>query len=339
MPQSIGVWFPAVRRGTGADMFTIRLVAALNQRGIRADIGWLPPRAEYAPWIVESPIPPSWANIVVVNSWLHDRFFPSNLPVIATLHSCVHDPAFMPYKTMTRRFYHGFWIKRCELNSVRRSTLVTAVSHYTAGRAVEVFGRKDIITIHNWIDLNRFAPDSRAAPQEPFRLLFVGTPRESKGLDLFPAIMQELGSRFELRFTGSAVDIAAHKPLPENIVPIGRLQGDEALVEAYRNCDALLFPTRMEGLPLVAIEAQACGRPVIATRGFSMPEVVEHGKTGFLCPLDDIQAFVASAHSLRDNPSTWRQMSLAARKQAVQKFSENEIVSKYIALYKRVLRI
>ena len=43
------VWFPAVRAGTGTDVFTERLVEGLNKRGIRAEITWLPLRAEYAP--------------------------------------------------------------------------------------------------------------------------------------------------------------------------------------------------------------------------------------------------------------------------------------------------
>lgn len=48
----LAVWFPAVRSYSGADVFTERLCAGLNARGIRAEISWLPLRAEYAPWSV-----------------------------------------------------------------------------------------------------------------------------------------------------------------------------------------------------------------------------------------------------------------------------------------------
>lgn len=87
------VWFPAVRAHSGADVFTERLAEGLRARGIRAEITWLPLRAEYAPWSVPVPKPPAWANIVHTNSWLHPRFLPPSFPVITTLHSCVHDPA------------------------------------------------------------------------------------------------------------------------------------------------------------------------------------------------------------------------------------------------------
>ncbi len=78
------VWFPAVRAGTGSDKFTLQLCEALNARGIRAGITWLPHRAEYLPWTVRVPPVPGWANIVHVNTWLHPRFLPRGIPVVAT---------------------------------------------------------------------------------------------------------------------------------------------------------------------------------------------------------------------------------------------------------------
>ena len=63
------IWFPTVRTGTGTDVFTERLVEGLNQRGIRAEISWLPLRAEYAPWTVAVPKPPEWATVAHVNTW------------------------------------------------------------------------------------------------------------------------------------------------------------------------------------------------------------------------------------------------------------------------------
>ena len=79
------IWFPAVKTNTGTDKFTEQLVAALNQRGFQAEIAWLPHHAEYLPWLVPIPQKPSWANIAHINTWLHPRFIPKHLPVIATL--------------------------------------------------------------------------------------------------------------------------------------------------------------------------------------------------------------------------------------------------------------
>ena len=62
------IWFPTVRTGTGTDVFTQRLVADLSKRGVRAEITWLPLRAEYAPWTVPIPQPPAWATVAHVNT-------------------------------------------------------------------------------------------------------------------------------------------------------------------------------------------------------------------------------------------------------------------------------
>ena len=132
MNKKLAVWFPAVRTNTGTDVFTERLVEGLNKQGIRAEITWLPLRAEYAPWTVPVPNPPQWATIVHVSTWLHFRFLPRQLPVIATLHHSIHDPALRPYKGFARAAYHRWWIAPNERRVMQRANLVAAVSQFAA---------------------------------------------------------------------------------------------------------------------------------------------------------------------------------------------------------------
>jgi len=336
--KRMGIWFPTVRAGTGADVFTLRLVSALQQRGCRAEITWLPHRAEYAPWSVSPPSPPPWATIVHINSWLHNRFIPPNLPVVVTLHSCVHDPAFMPYKNLPRRLYHRLWVKHCEARSMARADATTAVSRYTAQRAMEAFGRTDIIPIHNWIDTNRFSPLERQKPHHPFRLLFVGKPSKRKGADLLPEIMRKLGPDFELRFTGTEEELSVYGAIPPNIIPLGRIHNEDVLIEAYRTSDALLFPTRLEGMSLVTLEAHSCGLPIIGTYASSMPEVVEDGKTGHLCIKDKVSSFVEAAAALKNNSNIWIEMKDAARNRALKFFNAKNIISSYLDIYARIFQ-
>ncbi|MBK1649794.1 glycosyltransferase family 4 protein [Rhabdochromatium marinum] len=332
--RPLGVWFPTIRCGTGADVFTIRLAKALNDRGIRAGITWLPHRAEYAPWSVAIPQPPDWATVVHINSWLHRRFIPKGLPLVVTLHSSVHDPAYKPYKNWLRTLYHRFWVKPCEAYSIGRATAVTAVSQYTADQALAFFGRQDIAVLYNWIDTEVFCPDSRHHPHHPFRLLFIGKPSIRKGADLLPRIMQILGPDFELRYTGEPKNIGI-SDLPDNMISIGNLESEAAVVNAYREADALLFPTRLEGFGLVALEAQACGTPVIATNGSSLPEVVANGKTGILCPADSLEAFAQAARKLLE-PEDWMRFSKAARNRAIAIFEESVGVDAWIRFYGRL---
>lgn len=330
------VWFPAVRAGSGADVFTERLCAGLVARGIRAAITWLPLRAEYAPWTVPVPKPPRWATVVHVNSWLHPRFLPPRLPIVSTLHSCVHDAALDPYKNVAQRWYHAAWIKSVEAANLRRAARIVAVSDYTAQAARMTFKRRDIEVIHNGVDSRFFTPIERRRPNAPFRLLYVGNWDLRKGVDLLGPILEALGEGFELLHTADRRGAHLRYALPANCRCVGRLNA-QALVEMYRQADALLFPSRLEGFGLVVAEALACGLPVIAAASSSLPEVVEEGKTGLLCPVDDVGAFVAAARALAADPARWQAMRHAARQRVEELFSEARQIERYIQLYSRLL--
>ena len=337
MDRMPAVWLPTVRANSGTDVFTIRLQQALEAREIRAEITWLPLRAEYAPRTVAVPQPPTWANLVHVNTWLHRRFIPSNLPVIATLHSCVHDDSLTPYKSRLQALYHRHWIRYIESASLRHATIVTAVSRYTATIAARLFERDDIVVIPNGIDTRIFTPGERAAPNDPFRLLYVGNWSSRKGVDLLGPIMQELGDNFELLYTADRAGRHSQYALPSNCRSIGRPEGIEAMANCYRNADALLFPSRLEGFGLVAAEAMACGVPVVAADNSALPEVVHHGTTGILCPTDHIMCMARAIRSLRANVEKWRDMRQQASKWAATEFAEERQIDRYLGLYQNAL--
>lgn len=331
--QAPVVWFPTIRAGSGADVFTRRLAQGLHQRGIPARITWLPHRAEYAPWLIPPPSPPAGTNIVHVNTWLPERFMPRGLPIVATMHHCVHDPQFSPYKSGLQAFYHRVWIKPMERVVLQRANRVAAVSHYTAQRTLAAFDIPDITVIHNGIDLDgAFRPACRSAPHTPFRLLYVGNWSKRKGAELLRPIMRSLGAGFELRYTGEPLQQGA-----ANMHCVGRPQSEPDLAGLYQDADALLFPSRLEGFGLVALEAQACGLPVIATRGSALPEVVQDGETGLLCAPDDVPGFATAARELAGNPELWQRMGRAGRTRVEAHFSMQHMIDRYIELYEEVL--
>jgi glycosyltransferase involved in cell wall biosynthesis len=337
-PTQPAIWFTAIRAGSGTDVFTERLVEGLHRRGLRAEITWLPHRAEYAPWTVTRLKPPAWANIAHVNTWLPRKFIPTELPLVATMHSCVHDIALAPYKNYPQTLYHRFWVKKIEYEVLTRAQQVTVVSGYTAQQTKKIYPIPDIKVIHNGIALNSvFQPKANKQPHHPFRLLYVGNWSPRKGTDLLAPIMQQLGSDFELYYTTHRNKAHSTIPLPSNTQTLGRLTSAEAMAKAYQKVDALLFPTRLEGFGLVALEAQACGLPVIATQGSSLPEVVEHEKTGLLCPQDDVSAFVNAARKLADDSDLWQHMGKAARQRVVDLFDENQQVQSFIDVYSKIL--
>lgn len=330
------VWFPAVRAGSGTDVFTERMVAGLRKRGLRAGITWLPLRAEYAPWTVPVPVRPSWANVVHVNTWLHPRLLPEHLPVIATLHHSVHHSSLESYKGLPRRLYHRWWIRAVERQVLRRANAVVAVSQFAADTACETLFNRPMQVIYNGIDTECFRPPAQRSPHSPFRLLYVGSWVTRKGVDLLAPIMRELGEGFELRYTGGQAAERDKKELPANMRDIGRLRGDSSVIAAMSDVDVLLFPSRNEGFGLVVAEAMACGLAVVATRGSSLVEVVEDGVTGLLCPQDNVMAFVRAVRELAADSNRWRAMADAARVRSVAHFSFQEMVDAYIRIYQEI---
>jgi len=330
------IWFPTVRTGTGTDVFTERLVAGLTRRGIRAGITWLPLQAEYAPWTVPVPRRPAWATVCHINTWLHPRFIPKQLPVVATLHHSIHDPALRPYKGWLRAAYHRHWIAPIERHVLRRADRVVAVSQFVADMARQTLCDVPMQVIYNGIDTELFRPGNRARqPDAPFRLLYVGSWMARKGVDLLAPIMRELGDGFELHFTGGPAAEKDKAGMPANMYDIGRLSGDQ-VIAAMQTADAFLFPSRSEGFGLVAAEAMACGLPVVAARSSSLIEVLADGGIGVLCPPDDVGAFVAATNALKVDVQGQHRLQLAARAWVVRQFSEDVMLENHNKIYQEI---
>jgi len=329
------VWFPTVRTNTGTDVFTERLVAGLRAQGLRAEVHWLPLRAEYAPWTVTAPKAPAWANVCHVNTWLHARFLPEELPVVATVHHSVHDPGFRPYKSRKQAIYHRCWIAPNERRVIRQSDAVVAVSHFVADMSHKVLAGASYKVIHNSIDTKIFCPDESRlqSRRKPFRLLYAGNWIRRKGVDLLAPIMRRLGEGFELYYTGGEAAARDKPEMPNNMIDLGRLNGDLAVAKAMRDSDAFLFPSRSEGFGLVAAEAMACGLPVVAMNSSALPEVVKHNETGFLCNRDDVRDFVEKIKLLANDKALYEQMCTTARSFVLEHFSFEKMLSSYTELY------
>lgn len=338
MQPAPAIWFPTVRTNTGTDIFTQRLVRGLNKQGIQAEITWLPLRAEYAPWTVPVPKVPAWATAVHVNTWIHPRFIPRSLPLVATIHHAIHHPDAQSYKGWIRSAYHKYWIAPIERRVMLRADKVIAVSQFVADSARQTLIDVPMEVIYNGIDTEIFTPAHRPRkPGEPFRLLYVGSWMARKGVDLLTPIMRKLGEGFELHFTGGPAAEKDKAHMPPNMVDIGRLHGDAAVAEAMQSADALMFPTRSEGFGLVAVEAMACGLPVIGFTETCLDEILENGVTGNLVPLGNITAITEAVRTLAKNRTKLPTMSIAARQHVITQFQPHTMLDAYIDTYLAVL--
>ena len=102
--------------------------------------------------------------------------------------------------------------------------------------------------------------------------------------------------------------------------------------------DLFLLPSLQESFGLSALEAMACGVPVVASNVGGLPEVITDGVTGFLHPPDDVQRMAASAIAILSDPAAHARMAAEGVRLAQERFSANRIVPQYEALYERTLR-
>jgi starch synthase len=326
------VWLPAVRTGTGTDVFTTRLDTALRASGIESTITWFPAWQELMPELMRLMAVPHGTDVIHANGWLASPFLGRGVPIVATAHHLVHDPAYGPYRSTTQALYHNWHIRWRETRVLRESDAVTAISHYVAGTVRDFCGRNDVAVIPNWVDTARYVPDPSVDTDRtwPFRLLMVGNHSRRKGFDLLPELARELGPGFEVRCTGG-LRVAQTTAIP-NVEMLGRLTEAE-LIHEYQQCDAVLSLSRYEGFGYTALEGMACAKPFIGFRTSGLTEVVKDGVTGFLEPVDDVLALAARCRSLRNNKSLRQSMGVAGRERAIEKFAAPPAIRAYIATY------
>lgn len=99
----------------------------------------------------------------------------------------------------------------------------------------------------------------------------------------------------------------------------------------------LVLPSILDGRPTVVMEALAMGVPVIASNVGSLPAMVIHGQTGFLCEPQDLRAFAEHIQWLCDHPRDHARMSIAARDFAEANFNVQEMVAGYVGVFERLI--
>jgi glycosyltransferase involved in cell wall biosynthesis len=100
-------------------------------------------------------------------------------------------------------------------------------------------------------------------------------------------------------------------------------------VPYLRSYDFLILPSRLDGRPVVVLEALALGVPVIASRVGALPELIGDGVNGFLCDAGDIEGFVASLVGLAQDRSCLARMKAASRLYAERHLDERIMIARY----------
>ncbi len=234
--------------------------------------------------------------------------------------------------------------------SIERSDRVTAVSAYLKDETVRAFGcancRVDVI--HNFIDP---AVYDRARYPATLHdelgggrkvLMHISNFRPVKRvLDvvrLFARVVKEVPSVLVMVGDGpdrfAAEEEARALGVDQDVRFLGRI---ENVAPLHAAADLYVLPTDRESFGLSALEALACGVPVLGYEVGGIVEVVQHGVTGILRPVGDVERLAADAVQILRTDGRWDEMSRAAAADARTRFSADQIIAQYEALYTSAL--
>ena len=234
--------------------------------------------------------------------------------------------------------------------SIERSDGVTAVSNSLRDdtyRALEV--HREIRVIPNFLDCGEW----RRTPNEALRKRHARAPgdklivhmsnfRPVKRVDTVVEVFAKIAARVPSRLLligdgpdlGKALDTAAALGVSNCVEPLGE---QDQIVPLLSIADLFLLPSQQESFGLAALEAMACEVPVVASRVGGLPEVIDHGRTGFLHELDDLDGMAESGALVLSDPHLHAGMARAARRSVQERFCATLVVPRYEDFYRELI--
>ena len=233
--------------------------------------------------------------------------------------------------------------------SIEQSNAVTAVSTYLRDETYRAFGcvTCDLKVIPNFVNLQEYRPGTgngrtAIAPESHKIVTHISNFREVKRVKdvirVFARIRHAMPATLVMIGDGpervDAENEARDLGVSGDVRFLGRLDTVASLLQVS---DLFLLPSQTESFGLAALEAMACGSPVVATRAGGLPEVVDDGVNGILEPAGSVEAMGRRAVELLRDPARHTAMKQAAIAKAEQ-YSADRIVPMYEELYHEVLQ-
>jgi N-acetyl-alpha-D-glucosaminyl L-malate synthase BshA len=233
--------------------------------------------------------------------------------------------------------------------SIEKSDGVTAVSRFLKEKTIINYScESDIRVIPNFVDTDHFKPERSCdfkktiAPKGEKILVHTSNFRQVKRVPdtirIFEKVQKEIPSKLIL--VGDGPDrsecerLTRQLELGDSVKFLGK---QEALEEILSSSDLFLIPSQSESFGLAALEAMACGLPVISTSVGGLPELVKHNETGFIAEIGDIDRMAKYAIELLSNEKKYRLFSENSRQRAVNKFDKSIVVPLYEEYYEQIL--
>ncbi|MEI6690276.1 MAG: glycosyltransferase family 4 protein [bacterium] len=288
--------FKIIKTGSGNDTYFTTLGEGLKRSGISVAYYYYPKICQYFPIIMLLLNRKTDGDIIHSNIEYAWAVKENGKPLVSTAHHLVFDKEFQKYTSVWQKISHYLVLLPSTYLSINASEKIIAVSKYTRDEIYRVFkNASNVEVIYNGIDLAIFKPlrINKYNTDGRHHLIFVGNLISRKGADLLPKIMKGLGDSYVLHYTSGLRSTPPRGFDLPNMIPLGKLTTAQ-LAKEYNKCDALLFPTRLEGFGYAVAEAIACGIPVIASNNSSITEIVTPENNGILCKTNQVKLFIVS---------------------------------------------
>jgi L-malate glycosyltransferase len=235
--------------------------------------------------------------------------------------------------------------------SIEQSDVVTAVSESLRRTTLtELVVDRPVEVVPNFLDCAAYeridipALRQRYAGSDPDRriVVHVSNFRPVKRIDSVIEVFARIARAVPatLLMVGDGPEVPSARRLAQALGVAGSVQWlgpQENVLPLLSIADLFLLPSAQESFGLAAMEAMACEVPVVASNAGGLPEVIEHGVTGFLHPVDDVEAMAASGIAVLRDPARHAAVGVAAARSVRERFCAERVVPQYEALYETAI--
>jgi glycosyltransferase involved in cell wall biosynthesis len=224
----------------------------------------------------------------------------------------------------------------------RKASALVACSEGLKQRAQLFMPSVSIDVIPNGVELDRFFPAETSEKSKVLRMITVGRLSVTKRIEMLidaVEILHRTACKLNLTIVGGGKTErqlrknVAERELTDVIKITGRIDS-EKMPELYRQNDIFISASMQEGMSNAMLEAMASGLPIVTTRCEGLAELIDGN--GIIVEQDNIEELAKAVKKLTDNPELYKQMSIAARKQA-EKFDWANVASSYVEQYRKII--
>lgn len=264
----------------------------------------------------------------------------SGFPNVLTIHGNMRLIAAV---TNAKPFSFPWLSARLEGFTVPRAGGVVCITHYTQ-EAMKGLAKRTWV-LPNAVDAAFFDVKPQPPPEGPPLILCVGHICARKNQNAFIRALDPLAekTRFEVLFLGATSPGRAYDDEFIGLVKTrswcqyGSFADRDKLRDYFRRSTLVALPSLEDNCPMVVLEAQAAGVPVVAANVGGVPDLVQDGETGFFCdPLDSASMRQAIERVLA-KPDAARDMAQRARQKAKERFHPRVIAEGHLRIYRDVL--